>query len=64
MSCPVRRFRCHQCGKWSYSSRKEAKQAMRSFHPGTKGLGAYRCHINHDMWHIGHSYRRARKWVA
>lgn len=63
MSVPRRLFHCDHCGKWSYGTRKDAKRVMRNAHPGAKGLEAYRCPTWLDVWHYGHSYRRARKWV-
>lgn len=62
MSFSIRRHHCHHCGKWSYSSRKDAKRTRRRIHRGDKGLDAYRCPDGTGGWHIGHSHRRSRKW--
>lgn len=52
---------CDHCGKWAYTTRKDARRAIRRHHPSERGMAAYPCHTG-DGWHIGHSLRRERKW--
>lgn len=47
----IERMSC-DCGKWGYLSRRTAKAAARTFHPGDH-LSAYRCPAS-GYWHYGH----------
>ena len=45
---------CSECGKKTYASKKAARSAARSLHPGEQ-MNAYRCGTG---WHYGHLDRR------
>lgn len=44
---------CPPCGKRGYRSRKDAKRASRTFHPGAS-LRPYECPARVGLWHYGH----------
>lgn len=44
---------CARCGKRGYKTRKDAKRAARTFHPGDTQR-PYRCPVLPDLWHFGH----------
>ncbi len=52
----VRLGPCAPCGgKHTYPSRKTARRAARTLHPGDSRLAAYACpHRDGTYWHIGH----------
>lgn len=45
---------CGECGKKSYGTRKDAKDAAKRLYPGDK-LSIYQCVLG---WHIGHLPKR------
>lgn len=47
--------RCQTCGKWCYETRRVAKQAGRTIHPGYR-MRVYRCG---DYWHL----TRTARWT-
>lgn len=49
---------CHRCNKWSYVSRRAARRIIRTVHVGDKLMMAYRCPVDGDVWHVGHSNGR------
>jgi hypothetical protein len=62
--------RCVTCGKLNYSSRHDAKEAARVYHPNDNGLRPYRCpEEGSSQWHYGHipewkiqGYSSAYEW--
>ncbi|KXP10755.1 hypothetical protein AXK57_22065 [Tsukamurella pulmonis] len=46
-------FTCPGCGKRAYSSRRDAKTALRN-HPTPGGMHTYRCIDTPAVWHYGH----------
>jgi hypothetical protein len=51
-----RLYRCAECAKFAYPSRRSARRAFRALHPEDSKLVAYPCPGNHDVWHFGHRY--------
>lgn len=41
------------CGKRSYLTRREARQAYHRVHPSERRMNAYLCPVG-GLWHIGH----------
>lgn len=44
---------CSSCDKRGYRSRKDAKRASKTFHPGDPQR-PYECPVLHGIWHYGH----------
>lgn len=50
---------CEETGKKGYTSRANAKTALRSI--GGRGMSAYRC-ASCDYWHVGHNGGKPREF--
>lgn len=53
-SVNVGAWRTCDCGKRGFATRKGARSAMKSAHPGDSALSVYRCLKVDGNWHYGH----------